>query len=241
MNTFKSVGPSYKLILKDKYSVMLALVPVLIGILLYVFAGKAFYSSAITFGTQYIEQYLSDGTFGKIVYYLVVSILTIMLYFIVSWTFVLVLSLIASPFNDLLSGRIEKLLLGEELPSFGSSLKAEIKNIIPTLFNEVKKISLIIIFSILAVLLGYIPFLTPISVFVTAALLALGFVDYSWSRHGVSFKNCRKDMFKNIFSYAIGGGFFMVVVAIPLVNIIVPSLATSYFTVLWVKNNEHSN
>lgn len=239
VNAFTSFGPSYKLILKDKVSLLLASIPVVIGCALYYFLGRAFFSSALSWGNQYIEQYLSNGTFGQIVYYLVVSILTIMLYFIINWTFVLILALIASPFNDILSSRIEKLVLNEKLPSFAGSFEGVISKILPTLLNEIKKIFFIVSLSIIALLLGYIPLLTPFSVLVTVVLLAIGFIDYSWSRHGLNLSNCRKDLRKNLLSYIVGGGFFMILVAIPIVNIIVPSLATSYFTVLWVNNNEH--
>jgi CysZ protein len=241
INSFKAIGPAYKLILKDKVSLLLALIPVILGIALYAIAGKVFFSSALSYGNQYIEQYLSDGTFGQIVYYLVVSILTIMLYFIVNWTFVILLSLIASPFNDLLSSRIEKLVLGEDLPSFSSSFQGVLSNFLHTVLNEIKKIFFIVSLSLVAMFLGYIPILTPISVIVTVLLLAISYVDYSWSRNNIPFVNCRADVRKNFISYAFGGGIFMVIIAIPLLNIIVPSLATSYFTVLWVKNNEHSN
>jgi CysZ protein len=241
INSFKAIGPAYKLILKDKVSLLLALIPVVIGVTLYVVAGKAFFSMALSYGNQYIEQYLSNGAFGQIVYYLVVSILTIMLYFIVNWTFVILLSLIASPFNDLLSSRIEKLLAGEDLPNFSSSLKGVFDNFFHTVINELKKIFFIVTLSIVALLFGYIPFLTPISVFVTVLLLAVSYVDYSWARNNIPFHECRADVRKNVLSYTFGGGMFMVIIAIPLLNIIVPSLATSYFTVLWVKNNEHSN
>ncbi len=237
-NSFKSIKPAYQLILKDKVSLLLALIPMVIGIFLYYFVGKSIYSSGISYGQGLIDQYISNGTFGQVLSFLVISILTIMMYFIVSWTFVIVLSLIASPFNDLLSSRIEKLLLNEKLPDFSSSLNKAISNFFQTILNEIKKIFFIVLLSLIAILLGYIPLLTPISVFVTVLLLAIGYVDYSWSRHSIEFKDCRKDIRKNLLSYSFGGGMFMVVVAIPLLNVIVPSLATSYFTILWVKNNE---
>ena len=96
-------------------------------------------------------------------------------------------------------------------------------------------------FIILSLIFGYIPILTPISILITVLLLAMGFIDYSWSRHDISFSDCKIDLRRNFLSYAIGGGVFMVIVSVPIINIIVPSLATSYFTVLWIKNNEYRN
>jgi hypothetical protein len=52
INSFKAIGPAYKLILKDKVSLLLALIPVILGIALYAIAGKVFFSSALSYGNQ---------------------------------------------------------------------------------------------------------------------------------------------------------------------------------------------
>ncbi len=241
LNSFKSFSPAFKLVYKDKTSLFLVFCPILIGFILYFFAGRAFFSYALDFGNQYIETYVKNETFGSVASFLVGSILSIIIVFIVNWTFVLIISLLASPFNDLLSTRIEKQFLNEELPGFKDSIKDASSHILSTLFNEIKKIALILIFTFIALVLSFIPFLLPISVFLTVLLLAAGYVDYSWSRHNLKFGMCFKDLLKNIIDYGVGGAFFMVIVSIPLINIFVPSLATSYFTILWVKNNEHSD
>jgi uncharacterized protein involved in cysteine biosynthesis len=69
----------------------------------------------------------------------------------------------------------------------------------------------------------------------------MGFVDYSWSRHNIKFKDCLKDIRGHIFGYSLGGVFFFVLVSIPIINLIVSPLATSYFTLLWLENNEYRN
>ena len=239
VNALKSFPLSFSMILKSKINMFLAIVPVVIGIILYWLVGKTLFSSALEFGNKYIEQYLSNGTLGSIVYYLVATILMIMLYFIVNWTFVLLVSIVASPFNDILSNRIEKQILNEELPAFSDSLSGAITKLVPTLLNEIKKVSFILGLSLFAVVFSFVPILMPISVFVSVILLSMEFLDFSWSRHGMSFKECRGDVRKNLLGYSFGGAFFLILVAIPLVNLIVPSLATSFFTTLWVKSNEH--
>lgn len=226
---------------KDKISFLLVLIPILIGVLLYVCLGQFFFSSLIGYGQTYIEEHLSNGTFGKAIYFLLVGILTVTLYFIVNWTFVLVLSILASPFNDLLSERIEKNYYGENTPSIGESLNGFFSKMVHTILNEIKKVFFILILSVVAFLLGYFPIFTPISILITIILLGINYIDYSWARHDILFKDCKKDIRKNLLSYALGGGIFMLIVSIPVINIIVPSLATSYFTILWIKNNEHSH
>lgn len=238
-NALTSFGESYRLILKDKISFLLALTPVAIGILLYYFAGLKFFSFMVEYGQGYIENYLGSGNLGAVFGWIVKIILTIFLYYVVNLTFILIISIIASPFNDALSARIEKQVLKEPLPSFDIMARAGLKKIIFTIGTEIKKIIFIMLLSILVLIFGFVPLLTPVSLSMGAMLLSMEFIDFSWSRHDMNFKSCLKEFRVGMFGYTIGGIFFMFIISIPVINLIVPSLATSYFTILWVKNNEH--
>lgn len=240
-NALTSLKPASGQIFKDKINMLLALVPVIIGILLYFFLGTWLYGSVMDQGQIMIKEYVSEGAMGTFVYYIVAAILTIMMYFLVNWTFVIIVATIASPFNDMLSKRIEKILEGKQPDSLQQTFKEMTKNLVATLFNELKKISFIICLSLLALVMGFFPFLTPLSVFLSILLLSIQFLDYSWARHDLAFGKCVNDIRRNVVGYAIGGAFFFVIVSIPVVNLIVPPLATSYFTILWMKNNEHLN
>lgn len=235
-NALSSFSPAVVMIVKNKINLTLSLIPIVIGILLYWFAGAAIYEGVMGQGQELINEYIQEGTWGAIVYYLVATIFTVMLFFIVNWTFVLVVTLLASPFNDLLSERIEKLMQGNATLNLADSMGRIGKNVFKVIFVEIKKILLIMSLTLISVIFGYIPFLTPISVMIAILLLAVEFLDYSWSRHEMTFNECLKDIKKNVIGYLLGGGFFFILVSIPVVNLIVPSLATSYFTTLWVKN-----
>ena len=224
---------------RNKINLFLSMTPVLIGIIIYSLFGKLLFSTSLEAGQKYIEQYLSNGTLGQIVYFLVATILTIFLYFIVSWTFVLIVSILASPFNDILSKRIEALVLGKELPDFSDSVKGGIAKLFYTLANEIKKVSLIVFLTLISLVFSFVPLLSPISILIAVVLLSIEFLDFSWSRHSLSFSDCKKDLKSHLGSYIIGGLFFMLIVSVPIINLIVPSFATSYFTVLWIKNHEH--
>lgn len=233
-----SVNPAFKNITKDKVNFVLAAIPIVAGIALYFFLGTWIYESAMGTGNELIEQYVSKESWGTFLYYLAAALLSVMLFFMVNWTFVLVVALIASPFNDLMSSRIEKKMKGQSVDPIGPAFKTMVGKIFYTLFNEVKKISFIVFLSALSFMFGYIPLLAPIGVFLAILLLATEFLDYSWSRHDLKFKDCVRDLRKNLAGYSLGGGFFFMLVSVPLLNLLVPSLATSYFTTLWVKNNE---
>ena len=240
-HAFSSLGESYKFILKDKISLSLALVPIFIGIVLYYFAGVSLFSFMYENGQTYIQEYLGTGGLGKVAEWIVRIVLTIILYFIVNLTFILIISIIASPFNDALSARIEKQVLKQELPSFDLILKRGIKKFFFTVGTEIKKIILIILVSLIVMVFGFFPILAPLSLVLGAMILSMEFVDFSWSRHDMSFKACMGEFRKHIVSYTIGGLFFILMISVPIINLVVPSLATSYFTILWVKNNEHSH
>ena len=66
-----------------------------------------------------------------------------------NYTFVLVVSLFASPFNDMIVDRVLKKQQGEE-PSLELSFKETLKRLPKTLMNETKKISLIVVLSIIS-------------------------------------------------------------------------------------------
>lgn len=241
MNAVSSFKDALKYILKDKVSFILALIPIIIGVLIFVVLGIEMYSRMQVLGNEYISQYLGDGTWGEIVYWIIKIILTVLLYYLINITFVMILSIIASPFNDMLSKRIEKQIMGEALPSFSELMKGSMSNLLSTLINESKKLVIILGISLLAVVIGFFPILTPISFLLSSVVLSTEFIDFSWSRHELTFKECRTDYRKNFFSYSFGGLFFMFLVSIPLVNVIVPAFGTSYFTVLWVRNNDRSS
>lgn len=237
-HAISSLGQSYRLIFKDKISLLLALIPICIGIALYYFAGVSLFSFMFENGQAYIQDYLGVGSLGKVVEWVVKIVLTIILYYIVNLTFILIISIIASPFNDALSARIEKQVLNEELPTFDLVMSNGLKKIFSTLGTEIKKIIIIILISLMVLILGFFPILTPVSLVLGAMVLSMEFVDFSWSRHDMSFKTCMKEFRSHISSYTFGGLFFMVLISVPIINLVVPSLATSYFTILWVKNNE---
>lgn len=240
-NAFSSFKISYKYLFRDKINLFLALIPIVVGVMLYYFLGKTVFFSLMNYGQEFISEYVKNSSVGSVLGFIVGAILSVLLYFIINWTFVLIVSVIASPFNNILSSRIEKTYLGETLPTFNETINESFSNFLGSIFNEIKKISFILGLSVLAVVIGFIPILTPISLVIGALVLSSEFLDFSWGRHSISFKKVKLELRTNFLSYFIGGSFFMFIVSLPIVNILVPSWGTSYFTILWVKNNESSN
>lgn len=235
MNIVAVFGEALGTFKKDKWITIFSLVPVLVGILLYYFFGSYLYGDLLDQGRAYIEQSVSSGGWSQFFYWLLVGILVIAFYFLLSWTFVLVVSGIASPFNDLISNRVERVVMGQKPEDVSKSFERLTTRLIKTLVNEAKKISFIIILNLLAFALSFIGVLAPISMMISALLLSVGFLDYSWSRNNFTFRECLNDIRTSFFSYGIMGGVFLVLITVPGVNLFILPFGVVYFTVLHVK------
>lgn len=237
MNIMSSLGEAFGVFKKDKWITIFSLVPVLIGGAIYTFLGSWLYGDVLEMGKAYIEKTVSTGGWSQFFFWLLAGILTIGFYFLLSWTFVLVVSGFAAPFNDIISNRVERSLLGQEPEDIGKSFSRLSSRLVFTLVNELKKISFILILNILAFALSFIGILAPVSVLISALLMAVGFLDYSWSRRDMSFRECLGDVRTSFFSYGVMGGVFLVLITIPILNLFALPYGVVYFTVLHVKKN----
>ncbi|MBC98143.1 MAG: hypothetical protein CME63_10360 [Halobacteriovoraceae bacterium] len=237
MNIVSCIGISLKVFKEDKWIGIFSLVPIIIGATIYYFLGSYIYGDILIMGKQWIESSINSSGWGSFLYYVMAGILTIGFYFLLSWTFVLVVSGISSPFNDVVSRRVEKVLAGEVPESISASLSRMSLRFLGTIINELKKIGFIIFLSILALVISFIPLLAPIGVVISAILLAVGFLDYSWSRHNMHFRDCVNDIRKHLFSYGIMGGVFLALISIPVFNLFLLPFGVVYFTVLFTDRN----
>jgi CysZ protein len=234
MKAFGSSIGAYK---KDKWITILSIIPVVIGTLFFTIAGNLAYTKSLAYGDSLIKQYITNDSVNGILYYVLVVIFTIILYFLVSYTFVLVVSIFASPFNDMISTRVENVLMGKEIEPIGASFKTSFSKVSYIIFNEIKKVIFILIVSLISVLLSLFPIFSLVSLLLSAILLSVSFLDYSWSRHLLSFRQCLSDLRGNLFGYSIAGGGFLFLISIPIVNIIAYSFGVNYFTCLFTEKN----
>lgn len=235
----KSIGRSFslafKMIFTDPVNLVLSVIPTLMALAIYFFVIIGAYRNSDRLAS-FFRGYLESPDQATWAARILTAILIIFIFFIMSWTFVLIVGIIAAPFNSLLSSRIEQKLVQRVIMDESQSHAMEqVKSSLAQTFkNEFKKIALLIVVGLFAFVINLIPFLYPVGVFLIATLLAVQFVDYSWSRHDLPVSGCLKDVTVNIVPYSLSGAIFLALVAVPLVNAFVPALATSYFTVLWL-------
>lgn len=231
----KAFPLSIKMILTDPVNFVLALFPTIIALAIYFFTILGIYRNSDQVSAM-LRGYIDSPDSVTLLARVLTAILIIFVFFIMSWTFVIVVGIISAPFNSLLSSRIEqKLVQRVIMDEDQSKALAEVKSsMIQTFKNEFKKVIFLVMVAGFAFVLNLFPLFYPVGVFLIATLLAVQFVDYSWSRHDMHFGACLKDVAKNIIPYFFSGAIFLALVAVPVVNALVPAFATSYFTVLWL-------
>ncbi len=233
-DAFQSLKLSWQMIIKDPINLMLALIPTLISLFLYLVLITAIFKNLDVLAVS-LREYIHNPEGADIASKILMGIMIVFIFFIMSWTFVIVVGIISAPFNSMLSKRIEKKLSGSDLSADKSKTLQEIAQGLGQIFkNELKKLIFIVALGIVAVLLNFFPLFYPVAMLLFAALLAIQFIDYSWSRNNMHFGACMKDLGLNFIPYAFSGFFFLMLVSVPIINALVPAWATSYFTVLWL-------
>ena len=209
---------SWAIVKKDKVIWAYSLIPIVIGVGLYIFVGKFLYDT------------LMEWIKWASLRYAFTALFMVFLYFIISWSFVVIVSFLSFPFHDSIGHRAERSLLGEEATS-----RVPFRWVI---LREIKKMALILSLSALGLILSLFPLFSPISLILSGLLPAVSFVDYSWSRHGYGPSQCLRDMRKNFLPYTLSGFFLLGAVAIPFLGLLALPFSAVYFSVLFSRNRE---
>jgi len=178
-----------------------------------------------------------EAWYWAVLYYFLWVLAVVVTAVVVFFTFTVVGNLIASPFNDLLSQKTEKLLTGkkDEEPF---SLKAFWQDALRTLAVELKKISLFVVLMLLLLLLNLLPGLGSMIYSVLALMLTLFFlvVEYMgfvFSRKRMNFGEQRRYIFSRKTTMLGFGTGILVLLAIPFLQFVCIPLAVVSATRLW--------
>ena len=222
---------------KDKLILFLSTIPLCIGMVLYFLMGAKLYQFVIIGGQEKVKGFVGEGVQGHIAASILFILFMGILFFALNWTFVMVVSILASPFNDAISSLVEKRYTASNTTEENFSWRRLFQYFFKTIWNEIKKTSLIMILTFVALALSFFPIIMPLCFLISGLLLAIQFVDYSWSRHQWKVGRCAKDAVQNIFSYTFSGAFFLFIMAFPIVNFLAITLAVIHFTLLWADKN----
>ena len=157
---------------------------------------------------------------------------------VVFYTFTVIANLIAAPFNGLLAEKVEMLLRGKEIDQ-NADWKQALKNILPSLYSEIRKLLYSILRAVPLLFLFLIPGINIVAPFLwlafTAWYLALEYADYPMANHNIQFRQQHVRL-KRLRLNALGfGAGLLLLMAIPGVNFLAMPAGVAGATALWSK------
>jgi CysZ protein len=149
-------------------------------------------------------------------------------------------NLIASPFNGFLAARVEQHLTGA-LPDSGLNLWQEgaqglLMELRKLLFYTSRAIPLAVLTLILFFIPGLNALVPVLWMLFGAYMLALEYVDYPASNHGLSFAQKRAALTQHRWLGLGFGATVMLITVVPLANLLVMPAAVAGATALWVEH-----
>jgi CysZ protein len=203
--------------------------------------------AAIWFGFAYIGEGI-DWLMAKLpewlhwlswILYIVFGLVCLLFVF---FTFSLLANIVAAPFNDLLCSAVIKKISGKQL-SNDTSQRGFIQQILPSMYNEVKKFAYFAGWSIPFLILLVIPGINIVGAVLwflfSAWMLNLEYMDYPMSQQNLEFKTQRGMLKKRkILSYSFGSA-VNVATLIPIANFLVMPAAVAGATALGLEKYEN--
>lgn len=155
------------------------------------------------------------------------------------FVFTIVANLLAAPFNGLLAERVEEHLTGRKAPKDSGGIGAFLREIGPSIMNELRKLVYFLIGSAAVLILAFVPVVNvafpALWIVWTAWVLGTEYVSYQQENEGMRFADARRALSGNRFRVLGLGLGVMVALLVPLVNFLVMPAAVAGGTALWVE------
>ena len=168
--------------------------------------------------------------------YLLWPLFALVAVLVVFYSFSLLTNLIAAPFNGMLAEAVEQHLTGQPIDTGG--WKALVKDIVPSLFSELRKLVYFLLRAAPLGILFLIPGLNLAAPFIWAVfsawMLAIEYIDYPMANHLLHFAEQKKRLRqRRLLAYGFGGGSLLLTL-IPVVNFLAMPVSVAGATALWV-------
>jgi len=157
---------------------------------------------------------------------------------LVFYTFSLLTNLVAAPFNGLLAEAVERHLDGSSMADAGG-WRALLKDILPSLISELRKLFYFALRALPLGLLFLIPGVNLAAPFLwalfSAWMLAIEYADYPMGNHRLHFAEQRKRLRgRKLLSWGFGGASLLMTM-IPVVNFLAMPASVAGATAMWVR------
>ncbi len=163
-------------------------------------------------------------------------IFAIALILVVFYTFTVIANLLAAPFNGLLAEKVEAYLGGEVIHEPGG-IKQLMKDLLPALFSELRKLSYFLIRAVPLLILFFIPVVQIAAPFLwlmfNAWFLTLEYGDYPMANHKLGFKEQHRRLKKVRLSALAFGGSLTLMMMVPILNFVAMPAAVAGATIFW--------
>ncbi len=158
---------------------------------------------------------------------------------IMFFTFTIIANFIGSPFNSLLSEKVQEMLTGSKAIDQKGGISGFFSEIPSSLLNELRKIMYYVIYSALILVLAFVPVGNIIFPFIwlvfSSWMLFLVYLSYPMENRGMKFRQVRKEAGKKLL---LGLGFGLAVMCstmLPLINFIIMPAAVAGATIMWTE------
>lgn len=157
---------------------------------------------------------------------------------ILFFTFSLLANIVAAPFNGLLAEAVELHLTNQPLES-GGGWKKMMRELVPTIIDELRKLLYLVVWSVPFLLLFLIPVVNLIAPFIwlvfSAWMLTVEYADYPMGNHGLRSAEQKQQLADKRFLSLGFGGAVTIATMIPVFNFLVMPAAVAGATAMWVK------
>lgn len=215
----------FKYFFIHRSNLILAFTPVLIGLLFYFFAGAFLFHELQSWLKEILNFEILNTFLSTSIIVVLSALVTLVLYFVFNWTFLLLVFFISYPFHKKISSNIEVIM--------GVDEKKYEPFTFDQMFHEFLKVILNLVFVLLILIFTYLPLMAWLALILSCVLASVQFLDYIWSRHYRSFKQCLEDLFGNFFNYTMLGAVSIFLCSIPLLNLLLMPILVSVYTVYW--------
>ncbi|WP_455198992.1 sulfate transporter CysZ [Kaarinaea lacus] len=210
-------------------------IPLLINILLFsaiIWFGINQFDSLLAWLMPELPEWLQ---FLEWLFWLLFAISALLILF---FGFTLLANLVGAPFNGLLAEAVEYQVTGQR-PETAGGWKKMVREIGPTMMDEIKKFIYMVTWSIPFLVLFIIPVVNVIAPFTwlafSAWMLTVEYADYPMGNHGMRSVEQKQLLGKKRFLTLGFGGAVTVATMIPILNFLVMPAAVAGATLMWVK------
>lgn len=206
------------------------LIPLLVNIIIFSllawFGGSQF--------QELIDWLLPESSWLSYLRWLLWPLFALAMLLVIVYSFTVLANLIAAPFNSLLAEQAELILSGSSPEQANGNL---LKNLLPALKSELRKLGYFLIRALPLLALFIIPGINIAAPFLwllfSAWFMALEYADYPMANNDLSFSE-QHERLKGIRFTSLGfGGGATLLMMIPLLNFLTMPAAVAGATVLW--------